>query len=59
MSQDHRSPGAEVVQIAIAIRIPEICPFTLYGKWRIASDSAECAYRGVYAAGQKLLCAAL
>ena len=59
MPQDHRSPGAEIVQIAIAIRIPEIGTFTLYGKWRIASDSVKCAYRRVYTAGQKLLCAVL
>ena len=59
MPQDHRSAGAEVVQIAIAIRIPEIGSFALYGKWRIASDSAKCAYGRVYAAGQKLLCAVL
>src|ERR1700733_4479659 len=59
MAEDHRPPGAEVVQVAIAIGVPKVGSFgSLQERW-ISPDGAEGAYRRIYATGQILFRALL
>ena len=51
MAQDHRTPGAYVVDIALAIGVPEIGALGALHKARRAAYGLEGAYRGIDAAG--------
>ena len=56
VAQDHRSPGADVVDVAIAIDVVQIGPFAALEKDRLAPHAAKGPGRAVHAAGHKLLC---
>src|ERR1700716_3003147 len=47
MSENHRPPGADIIDVAIAIRIPEIRTISPRDKWRLSADSAKGAHRGI------------
>ena len=59
VAQDHRSPGAEVVDVAVAVRVPQVRAFGARDEWRIAADGAKGADRRVDAAGEELFGALL
>ena len=59
VAEDHRSPGAEVVDVAVAVRVPEICALGAHYEGGIAADGAEGADGRVDAAGEELFCALL
>ena len=49
--EDERSPGAHVVDVALAIRRPDVWPGSAGQKQRIAADAQESADRRIHAAG--------
>ena len=53
MAQDHRAPGAEVVDVAVAVRVVEISALGAFDKRRRAAHRAESPHRRVDAAGKK------
>jgi len=55
MSQDHRAPGTDVVDIALVIGIPEVGALGALHKTGGAADGFEGANRRVHAAGNALL----
>ena len=55
MAQDHRPPGADVVDVAIAIDVEQIGPFAAGEEDRLAADSAKRPGRAIDAAGYQLL----
>ena len=55
MPEDHRSPGTDVVDIAIAIEIEEIRPAAALKKNRLPANSAERSSGAIHAAGHQLL----
>ncbi|MNN47383.1 hypothetical protein D3C81_1618010 [compost metagenome] len=55
VADDHRAPGADVVDIALAIGIPHISPFGARDEARRATHRAEGTHGGVHAAGNGLL----
>ncbi len=59
MAQDHRSPGAEVVDVAVAVGVGEIGAFCALDKRRSAADRAEGPHGRVDAAGKEALGALL
>ncbi len=50
VSDDHRSPGTDIVDVALAFDIPQIGPFGATGEERFAADGTEGAHRRVDAA---------
>jgi len=44
VAEDHRTPGTEVVDIAIAIGIEEVGALGAINEWRRAAHRAECPY---------------
>ena len=52
MAQQHRSPGAEEIDVVIAIRISEVCALGAFNKRGIATNGAKCAYRRIHTTGQ-------
>ena len=59
VAQDHRPPGTEVVQVAIAIGVPQVRALGSHQERRISPDGAEGTHRRIYASGQVLLRAPL
>ena len=52
--KNHRPPGADVIDVAIAIEIEQIRPFAAREKNRLAADAAESPRRAIHAAGHQL-----
>src|SRR5688572_4246162 len=50
MTDDERSPRADIVHVARAVRVPDERPFTALEKKRGAADAPERTDRGVHAA---------
>ncbi len=59
VAEDHRPPGAEVVEIAVAVGVPEISALGADEEWRRAADGAKGADGGIDSAGKKALGAEL
>ncbi len=59
VAQNHRSPGAEVVDVAIAVGVVEGCALGALDEGRRAADGAKGADRRVDAAGEEALGALL
>ena len=55
VAENHRSPGADVVDVAVAIDIEQIGPRPALEKQRLAADAAERPGRAIHAAGHELL----
>ncbi|CWQ61755.1 Uncharacterised protein [Neisseria meningitidis] len=51
VSDNRRSPRADVIGIARAVFVPNIRAFGFFDKARYAADAAECADGGIHAAG--------
>ncbi len=54
MPEDHRSPGADVIDVAIAVEIEEIRPAAPLEKNRFPADSAKSSSGTIHAAGHQL-----
>src|SRR5262245_35152409 len=52
MSQDQRSPGADVIEILVPVDIKEMGPGPARDEQRLATDRAEGPCRTVHAAGE-------
>ena len=52
--EDHRPPGADVIEVAIAVDIDEVGPFGMIDEDRLAPHPAERPGRAVHAPGDKL-----
>ena len=59
MAEDHRSPGAEIVDVAIAVGVEEPRTLGALHERRSAAHGSKCADRGVDAAGEEALGALL
>jgi hypothetical protein len=59
VAEDHGTPGAEVVDVAIAVGIFKECAFGALDKGRIAADGAKGADGRVDSAGKEALGASL
>ena len=57
VAEDHRSPGTEVVNVAIAIGVPQIGALAALDKGRLATHGAKGADRRVDPAGKQFFCA--
>ena len=57
VSQNRRSPTADIIDVFISIHIPDSRPFPAIDEKRFAVYVAKCAHRRVYAAGNAFLCA--
>ena len=55
VSEDHGSPGAEVVEVLVAVGVVEVCAFGAGKEGRLAADGAEGSDGGVYSAGEEAL----
>jgi hypothetical protein len=55
MAEQQRSPGADVIDVFVAIDIEDVRPLAAGDEHRLATDTAEGAHRGVDAAGDDLL----
>ena len=55
MTQNHRAPRADVVDVFLAVGIVEVCALAALEKYRRAADGAKRAYRRVDAAGDVFL----
>ena len=55
VAEDHRAPGADVVDVAVAVEVEEIRPLGPVDEDRLAADAAEGPGRAVHAAGHELL----
>src|SRR4029077_8900635 len=55
MSQDHRSPGTNVIQQFVSVRVVKILPAAALNNQRLSADGTERPDRTVYAAHQNLL----
>src|SRR5438445_368028 len=53
---NHRSPRADVVDVALAFDIPQVGAVRVIGEERLATDRLERAHRRVDAAGHQRLC---
>ena len=58
VAQDHRAPGAEEVDVAVAVGVVEVRALGPHDEWRMAADGAEGADRRVDSAGKVMLGAA-
>ena len=52
VAENHRPPGAEVIEVAIAVGIPEIGALGADDEGRLAADSAKRTHRRIDAAWQ-------
>ena len=52
--EDHRSPRSDVVDVALAVRVPEVRPQRARDETRCAAHGAERAHRRIHAAGNEL-----
>ena len=59
MTQDHRPPGTEIIQVAIAIGVPQIRSLGSLQERRISTHRAKGAHRRIYASWQIALRAPL
>lgn len=55
VAEDHRAPGADVVDVALVVFIDHVRAFGMLEEQRGAADAAEGAYRRIDAAGDVLL----
>ena len=55
VAQDHRPPGADIVDQLVAVHVPDQCPEGAIDHPRRAADCAEGAHRRVDAAGEEAL----
>jgi hypothetical protein len=51
VAENHRAPGADVVDVAGAVRVPEVRALRANDKARRAADRAERPHRRIHAAG--------
>ena len=59
VAEDHRAPGADVVDVAVAVDVPNVGAGAADEEGGLAADGAEGADRGIHAAGDKLFSALL
>ena len=57
MADDGRAPGADVVDVALVVGIPEVRALGALDEARRAADGTEGTHRRVHATGRALLCA--
>src|SRR5258705_4060546 len=50
MAENRGAPGSDVVDIIIAVNVPDVCPFGFVDEKWLPSDSSKCAHRRVNAA---------
>ena len=55
VAEDHRSPGAHVVDVTVAVHVDEPCALALADEDGRSAHGAEGAYRRVHAAGDDAL----
>ena len=53
VAQEHRAPGADIVEELVAIRVVKILAASLFNDQRVAADRAKGAHGAVYAADEK------
>lgn len=53
VAQDHRSPGTDVIEVAIAIKVVEVGALTALKEDGLAADAAKCAGGAIHAAGHE------
>ena len=54
VAEDHRAPGADVVDVAVAVDVEQVGPFGPVEEDRLAADAAERPGRAVHPAGHEL-----
>jgi len=59
VAEDHRAPGADVVDVAVAVSVDQEGTLGADDHGRVAAHGAEGANGGIDPAGQELLCALL
>ena len=59
VAQNQRPPGADVVDVLVAVGIPDIGTFAAHQERRIAAHGAERPDRRVHASRDELFCALL
>ena len=52
--EDHRSPRADVIDVAVAVDVEQVCPFGTVEEDRLAADAAERPGGTVHPAGHEL-----
>lgn len=55
VAEDHRTPGADVIDVAATFGIPHVGAFGATDKARCAANALESAYGRIHAAGDALL----
>ena len=55
VAEDHRTPGADVIDVAATFGIPHVGAFGATDKARCAANTLESAYGRIHAAGDALL----
>ena len=55
MTQNRRAPRSDVIDVLVAIDVPNLCAFSALDKERLAIQSAKCAHGGIYTTGNSLL----
>ena len=55
MTQNRRAPGSDVINVLVAIDVPNLCAFSALDKERLAIQSAKCAHGGIHTSGDSLL----
>ena len=53
VAKDHGAPGAEAVEVFVAVGVPQVGAEGALDERRIAADRAKRPYRRVHAAGQQ------
>jgi hypothetical protein len=59
VAEDHRAPGAEKIEVAIAVDVEEVCAFGVSDEGRLATDGAKGADGRIDAAGEEFFGALL
>ena len=59
VAEDHGAPGAEEVEVAVAVFVEEVCAFGVGEEWRVAAYGAEGADGRVDSAGEEFFGALL
>src|SRR5207248_9309866 len=59
VAEDQRAPGADVVEVAVAVEVDEVRPLTLGDEDGLAADAAEGAGRTIDATGDQVAGAAV
>jgi len=57
MSENERSPGADIIEVFATVGVPNAAAFTAYYEGGCAADGAKRAHRGVDPSGDGFLCA--